>query len=207
MPKHLFKKGHKGYFPKGYVAWNKGKKLSTEHIKKLSESHKGQIPINIKQIAGWFKGKKRPPFSKEWLSNMSKANKGKRPKNPFKKGHIPWNKGKKFLQISGENNPNWKGGKDKILLARSQIEYFIWRKMVFERDNYTCQKCKDNKGHNLNAHHIENFSTNIEKRYAVSNGITLCNKCHNKFHLLYKTKNNNQKQLDEFLNEKDKIKN
>lgn len=31
----------------------------------------------------------------------------------FKKGHIPWNKDKKIPQLSGENNPNWKGGKPK----------------------------------------------------------------------------------------------
>lgn len=35
-------------FKKGQTAHWKGKKLSDEHRKKLSESHKGQIPWNIK---------------------------------------------------------------------------------------------------------------------------------------------------------------
>jgi len=37
--------------------------------------------------------------------------KGYIPKNAFKKGSIPWSKGKKCPQLSGENNSQWKGGK------------------------------------------------------------------------------------------------
>jgi len=31
----------------------------------------------------------------------------------FKKGHIPWDKGKKRPEFSGENNPIWKNGRNK----------------------------------------------------------------------------------------------
>ena len=81
-----------------------------------------------------------------------------------------------------------------------------WRKAIFERDDFTCQKCGDNNGGNLQAHHVENFSTNTEKRFDVENGITLCQKCHdptqeNSFHFIYGTHNNTREQLGEFLRE------
>lgn len=57
-----------------------------------------------------------------------------------------------------------------------------WRKQVFERDDYTCQKCNV-KGEELNPHHIvhlkELIKTNVmEMVYSVNNGITLCKSCH-----------------------------
>lgn len=65
---------------------------------------------------------------------------------------------------------------------RGTIQYVAWRKKVFERDNYTCQKCGE-KGGILNAHHIVHWAVCAEKRYEVSNGITLCEKCHRLVHL------------------------
>lgn len=106
---------------------------------------------------------------------------------------------------SGENSPNWNGGisseRDKIKVTE---EYQEWRKNVYKRDNYTCQCCGDNTGHNLNAHHIENFSDFPELRFDIDNGITLCDSCHNpnkygSFHNIYGTKNNNKDQLEEYF--------
>ena len=65
--------------------------------------------------------------------------------------------------------------------GRHCAEYTIWRKSVFERDNYTCQIC-GKKGCELNAHHIKSFSGYPNFRYDVSNGITLCKKCHKEVH-------------------------
>lgn len=106
----------------------------------------------------------------------------------------------------GELHPNWKGGvsleRDKI---KNTIEYKMWREDVYKKDNYTCQKCKNNTGGNLHAHHILNFSNHIELRCDVENGITLCKNCHDpsikgSFHYIYGAKNNNREQLIEFLN-------
>lgn len=90
---------------------------------------------------------------------------------------------------------------------RNSSDYKNWRLNVFIRDNFTCQACGDSNGGNLHAHHIENFSDNEEKRFDINNGITLCENCHNpsikgSFHNLYGTKNNNFKQLIEYLNSK-----
>ena len=87
----------------------------------------------------------------------------------------------KYLQ--GENHPGWKGGRSsEIGRARATSKYKEWRESIFERDNYTCQRCgqrsKKGKRFEINAHHIEGFAENKLKRYKLSNGITLCENCH-----------------------------
>ena len=62
----------------------------------------------------------------------------------------------------------------------------FYPKQVFERDNYTCQKCGDCSGNGhaveLHPHHIQPFATNLALRYDLNNGITLCKSCHRKEH-------------------------
>lgn len=71
-------------------------------------------------------------------------------------------------------------------IARSKSEYTEWRKIVFERDNYTCQKCGARNGNGrtikLHPHHIKPFATHTDLRYEPSNGITLCESCHRNEH-------------------------
>lgn len=99
---------------------------------------------------------------------------------------------------TGENNPNWKGGFEYQHDKRNTPEYRVWRKSVFERDDYTCQKC-GKRGHRLNAHHIHNYATNEELRFDESNGISLCEECHKDFHHINGYLNTNEKQLYEFI--------
>ena len=54
-----------------------------------------------------------------------------------------------------------------------------WRKKIYERDNYTCRKC-GKRGYRLQAHHIKPYKSNLELRYDVNNGLTLCIDCHKK---------------------------
>lgn len=107
---------------------------------------------------------------------------------------------------SGELHWNWKGGSTaKDLETRKSWQYIRWRKEVYRRDNYTCQRCNaSGSGVVLNAHHILNFSEYEDLKFDVSNGITLCEKCHHvkyegSFHSIYGVRNNNAEQLKEFL--------
>ena len=93
----------------------------------------------------------------------------------------------KVEYLQGENHPCWDGGKSReTQRARARAEYNVWRDSVFERDNYTCQKCKkrSKKGDRIeiNAHHIKGFAEYKELRYKIDNGITLCVECHRKIH-------------------------
>jgi len=146
----------------------------------------------------------------------------------FKKGNIPWDKGLKGIIVSPmEGNHHTKKAKDKIrksLLGktgelarnwqgnrmanyseneriRKSNEYVLWRKSIFERDNFICQKY-GTIGGKLIAHHINNFSDFPELRLAIDNGITLSKKAHDEFHKKYDKKNNTREQLKEFLCQK-----
>ena len=83
----------------------------------------------------------------------------------------------------GENAYNFSHGRfQRSLDDRRKPEYKAWRTAVFERDNYTCQHCGDNRGGNLHAHHLKSFADFESLRYVVENGLTLCKDCHEKVH-------------------------
>lgn len=99
--------------------------------------------------------------------------------------HSPETRRKMSESQRGEKGNNWKGGITKITeLARHNVEYKLWRKAVFERDNYTCMACNDRNGNGkeiiLNADHVKPFALFPELRFAIDNGITLCVPCHKK---------------------------
>lgn len=109
-------------------------------------------------------------------------------------------------RFMGENSNNWKGGiTPENTRIRNSSDYKQWRLSVFQKDNFTCQICGDNKGHNLQAHHLKNFSDYKELRLDINNGITMCESCHDphsegSFHYIYGTRNNTPEQFEEFKN-------
>jgi hypothetical protein len=154
-----FKKGHK-FYKGGEKKWfKKGHKVRFG-MKHSKESIKKISQAKMGSLAYW-KGKKIPKQARE---KMSKARMGR---------------------FCGENSPSWKGGITLLnVKIRTSTEYKLWRKSVFERDNYTCIWCgaKSQKGISviLNADHIKPFALFPELRLAIDNGRTLCNNCHKK---------------------------
>ena len=72
------------------------------------------------------------------------------------------------------------------------------RMEAYKRDHFTCQLCGDNRGGNLVAHHLDGWSTDIDKRFELSNLITLCKECHKAFHIEYGYGDNTKDQFDAF---------
>ena len=176
-------------FKKGCVSWCKG----TKGIMKVNNGSfkKGEH----RSVKTEFK--KGCKFSKGFKEKMSNAKKNIIPKNINSiKG---WNKGQSMENLKGKNHWNWKGGITPInQQIRVSLEFKLWRKSVFERDNFTCQKTGI-QGGKLVAHHINNFADFPELRTSIENGITLSEKIHREFHKKYGRKNNTREQLNKFI--------
>lgn len=99
---------------------------------------------------------------------------------------------KNSLAHRGEKSAQWKGGLTSLIrLVRRGVKYRTWRTTVYQRDNYTCVECGEDK-HYLNADHIIQFAlllrmNNIktveqaeacEGLWDITNGRTLCLPCH-----------------------------
>ncbi len=96
-----------------------------------------------------------------------------------------WIKRKGLSRTKGlkkEKNHNWKGGiTPEYNQIRNTPEYRRWRTSVYERDKWTCKSC-ERVGGELRAHHILSFSKYPLMRLVINNGITLCEKCHDRLH-------------------------
>jgi ribosomal protein L32 len=130
-----------------------------------------------------FKGKK---MTQEQKDKISKAKKGKKwtkeareKLSLIRTGKSTSLKGKKLPHRSGDKCNFWKGGITPInFKIKNSSEYKLWRKSVFERDNYQCIWGGKEHGNKLQADHIKSFSQFPELRFAIDNGRTLCVDCH-----------------------------
>lgn len=88
---------------------------------------------------------------------------------------------------------NYKGGRYTLnMVVRRCVKYKAWVRAIFERDNFTCQKCQV-RGFQLEADHFPvRFSVLMDKHniktyeealaceplWDINNGRTLCKPCH-----------------------------
>lgn len=173
---------------KGKPSPNKGKKLSDEHCKKLSESHKGKPSGNKgkkvsiesrKKMSDAHSGKKIPI---EQIEKISNANRGQKRSKDFCERLSLSLKGK----YCGEKASGWKGGIsffpycpkfNKNLKEKVRDEYnrqcFLCGK--HEKDNIT----KTGRNIKLHIHHVD-----YDKEQGCNGKhwrlIPLCNNCHGK---------------------------
>lgn len=147
---------------------------------------------SLKGRTSSFRGKKHTQASKKKMSIARKGNQNRKGK-PFTPDQLEYLRQQTIKATPrGKDHPNWKGG-----MTREQYrdrygltpEYIVWRRSVYQRDNYTCQHCGDSRGGNLNAHHIKEWSKYPDHRYELDNGITLCVTCHRKVHYGDNSKN------------------
>lgn len=139
---------------------------------KIRKSTKGRISN--------FKGRRHTDEAKARISAATRS----RPSPMLGKHHsvksrIEMSITKRALNLTGARCPQYIDGKSAERRGqRHTKEAKRWRYDVYARDNFTCMHCGDNKGGNLNAHHITPFAAFPELRFVLDNGITLCDSCH-----------------------------
>lgn len=171
-------KANKTSFLKGFIPWNKGKKIPG--LKHEKQFKKGNIPSNKgiphSEEAKMKMRKKHKPLSEETRNKMSESRRGHfvSQETRIKLSEAMKRRGPKF----GSESPHWKGGKNNMNNGRGDKKYAKWRSEVLARDNWVCQTCGLFKSGDMETHHIKSWAKFPELRYEVSNGVTLCRECH-----------------------------
>jgi len=126
-------------------AWNKGMKNPN-----LSERNKQR---SVRGSKNPMFGK--PPRNKGCMGLYSHSNEVRERISKLRLGSDPWNKGKSCPQLSGENNPSWKGGVSFEPYCPKFNRKF--RKRVRAFFNHKCVACgmtQEENGKDLSVHHV-----------------------------------------------------
>ncbi len=155
---------------------NEGIFKKGEHRNPLTEFKKGQhVSPDTEFKIGFGNGNPNGHGHyrhQDYLLKQSRGHKGQHssPYTEFKRG-VRCSPATEFKELV----PG--GVSTEEMLLRASPEYIQWRKAVYKRDDYICQRCGE-RGEKLEAHHIKPFATHPELRFDVTNGITLCKSCH-----------------------------
>ena len=106
--------------------------------------------------------------------------------------------------MSGKDHPNYNPNlsDEERHNRRKTNEYREWAKDVKEQANYTCDCCGE-RGGKLHSHHLDDWHTHEDLRYAVSNGVCLCESCHKEFHYHYMQNSKKPCTEDDYLDFKE----
>jgi hypothetical protein len=136
------------------------------------------------------------PNSRNGFKKGDKLSQDRKDKiSAFMKGRIPWNKGLRY-SIKKEYKTSL------MRIIRNSEKFKNWREIIFQRDNYICQKsnckyCNNKRGVYLHSHHIKFLKLlirenkiktkeeafNCENLWNTDNGITYCRDFHLKSNL------------------------
>ncbi len=158
---------------------NKGRKLSEETKRKISEAQKGRKNY-------WMIGDKNPAKRLEVRKKISKAKKGKkRPdmvgyKNPAKKPEVreKISEALKGINHVRENNPSWKENWNNLSI---QQKHNRMRYVIHKTDYCWICKKKIKKLHLANKDH--------RYRNCLEDWYWICPKCHKIYDINYNNKN------------------
>lgn len=151
---------------------NAGRFKKGEHRSPETEFKKGIHPDNVWVKGIGYTGERNFFSDPEWRRKQSESHRGKHnsPLTEFQRGN--------HYSPETEYKPLVPGGiSSEDMKFRNSPEYREWRKRIYERDNYTCQRCEV-RGSRLTAHHIKLFVTYPALRLDTDNGITYCRACH-----------------------------
>ncbi len=83
-------------------------------------------------------------------------------------------------------------------------KYVSWARAIKVRDNFSCVLCGkgNNDGVYLESHHLCSWDWDIQNRYNLDNGVTLCSnsgcKAHQFFHQIFGYGGNHSYQFEQF---------
>ena len=140
---------NKGWFEKGSISWNKGKRLSEETKKKMSESHKGKIlsEEHKKNLSKNHKGMKGKHHSEETKKKLSESLKGRKISEEQREKFLKnYKKGMKGNHHSEETKKKI-GEKNKGKLSGENNHLYGVKKIGKKNPNWKGGKTIDGEGY------------------------------------------------------------